>query len=101
MQIAQLGSWELYADGKFIVSTELRQLYHFPLEGDILIDEFFNNIHTDDVAIVKEKIALSQHRLQLEEVDFNYYPGSIEYSESKEKMISNYKELHNWYITRK
>lgn len=39
--------------------------------------------------------------LQLEEVDFNYYPGSIEYSESKEKMISNYKELHNWYITRK
>ncbi len=77
MQIAQLGSWELYADGKFILSTELRQLYHFPLEGDILIDEFFNNIHTQDVDIVKEKIALSQNSLQLEEVEYRYYINGV------------------------
>lgn len=39
--------------------------------------------------------------LQLEEVDFDYSLGIPEYDEAKEKMISNYKELHDWYMTRK
>lgn len=73
MQIARLGSWELDADGRFTISAELRQLYQFPLEGDISIDEVYINIHTDDVESVKEKIALGKSTLQREEVEYRYF----------------------------
>lgn len=73
MQIARLGSWELDADGRFTISVELRQLYQFPLEGDISIDEVYRNIHTDDVESVKEKIALGKSTLQREEVEYRYF----------------------------
>lgn len=73
MQIARLGSWELDADGRFTISAELRQLYQFPLEGDISIDEVYINIHTDDVERVKEKITLGKSTLQREEVEYRYF----------------------------
>ena len=73
MQIARLGSWELDADGRFTISAELRQLYQFPLEGDISIEEVYRNIHTDDVESVKEKIALGKSTLQREEVEYRYF----------------------------
>lgn len=73
MQIARLGSWELDADGRFTISAELRQLYQFPLEGDISIDEVYKNIHTDDVESVKEKITLGKSTLQREEVEYRYF----------------------------
>ena len=73
MQIARLGSWELDADGRFTISAELRQLYQFPLEGDISIDEVYKNIHTDDVERVKEKITLGKSTLQREEVEYRYF----------------------------
>ena len=73
MQIARLGSWELDADGRFTISAELRQLYQFPLEGDISIDEVYLNIHTDDVESVKEKITLGKSTLQREEVEYRYF----------------------------
>ena len=73
MQIARLGSWELDADGRFTISAELRQLYQFPLEGDISIDEVYINIHKDDVESVKEKIALGKSTLQREEVEYRYF----------------------------
>lgn len=73
MQIARLGSWELDADGRFTISAELRQLYQFPLEGDISIEEVYKNIHTDDVESVKEKIALGKSTLQREEVEYRYF----------------------------
>ena len=73
MQIARLGSWELDADGRFTISAELRQLYQFPLEGDISIDEVYLNIHTDDVERVKEKITLGKSTLQREEVEYRYF----------------------------
>lgn len=73
MQIARLGSWELDADGKFTISVELRQLYQFPLEGDISIEEVYKNIHTDDIESVKEKIALGKSTLQREEVEYRYF----------------------------
>ena len=73
MQIARLGSWELDADGRFTISVELRQLYQFPLEGDISIEEVYKNIHTDDVESVKEKIALGKSTLQREEVEYRYF----------------------------
>ena len=73
MQIARLGSWELDADGRFTISAELRQLYQFPLEGDISIDEVYINIHTDDVESIKEKIALGKSTLQREEVEYRYF----------------------------
>ena len=73
LQIARLGSWELDADGRFTISAELRQLYQFPLEGDISIDEVYINIHRDDVESVKEKIALGKSTLQREEVEYRYF----------------------------
>jgi len=73
MQIARLGSWELDAYGRFTISAELRQLYQFPLEGDISIDEVYINIHKDDVESVKEKIALGKSTLQREEVEYRYF----------------------------
>ena len=73
MQIARLGSWELDADGRFTISAELRQLYQFPLEGDISIEEVYKNIHTDDVESVKEKIAIGKSTLQREEVEYRYF----------------------------
>ena len=73
MQIARLGSWELDADGRFTISAELRQLYQFPLEGDISIDAVYKNIHTDDVESVKEKITLGKSTLQREEVEYRYF----------------------------
>lgn len=84
MQIARLGSWELDTTGKFTISAELKQLYQFPLDSDISIDDVYNNIHTDDVETVKEKSILSRNSLQQVEVEYRYFiHGELHY------MISN------------
>lgn len=59
-----------------------------------------HNVMFEDFINVKDSKGFCR-LFQLEEVDFDYAPGIQEYSETKEKMISNYKELHDWYMTRK
>jgi PAS domain S-box-containing protein len=72
MQIARLGSWELDLDGTLTISKELRQLYNLPLQGYISTEEVFENIHKDDLAYVKERMALARTTLQEVEVEYRY-----------------------------
>ncbi len=84
MQIARIGSWELDAEDVLTISTELRALYNLPLEGFISNEEISKNIHLDDLANLKERMALSRTTFQKVEIEYRYIIEGREYY-----MISN------------
>lgn len=50
IEIAQVGAWEVDTVNKGLyISKELRTIYHMPLDGEITLDDIFNNIHPDDM----------------------------------------------------
>ncbi|MEJ7587235.1 MAG: PAS domain S-box protein [Ferruginibacter sp.] len=80
MQIARLGSWEVDSNGKLTISTELRNLYKLPLEGDITVEEIFENIHPDDLEKVRETQTLGRNFREKQELEFRYIiEGAIHY----------------------
>ncbi len=90
MQIARLGSWELDAKGIFTASKELRQLYNLPLDGDISTEDIFKNIDSDDLACVKEKLALASFTRQNAEVEYRYLiNGQVHYMISNNNPVLN------------
>ena len=72
MQVAQLGAWEIATDNTLYLSKELRKIYHFPLDGDISLEELFNKMHPDDVKFMRESMHLVDGARELAGVEFRF-----------------------------
>ena len=83
MEIAMLGSWAIDKDGVLTVSEELRKIYHLPLQGQITLLEVYNNIPSDDIEIIEERLSTTRSTFQQNDFEFRYFiDGKVHYMTS-------------------
>ena len=83
MQVAQIGAWEITTDSTLYLSKELRKIYHFPLNGDISLEELFSKMHPDDVSFMRNRMHLVSGAQELAEVEFRFIiDGKLRYMTS-------------------
>jgi len=90
MQIASIGSWEKDLEDNYSISTELRQLYKLPLDGEITNEDVFKNVHPDDVEYVKEGMEKTRKTLQRTQMEYRYLiENKVHYMVSNSNPIIN------------
>lgn len=72
LQITQLGAWEIDGDNNLYLSKELRNIYHFPLEGNVSLEELFSKMHPEDVGNMKKCMKLTVGGQEFEEVEYRF-----------------------------
>ncbi len=83
MQVAQIGAWEITTNNTLYLSKELRKIYHFPLTGDIALEELFSKMHPDDVNFMRDSMHLIGVSQELAEVEFRLIiDGKVQYMTS-------------------
>ena len=83
MQVAQLGAWEISTDNTLYLSKELRKIYHFPVNGDIFLEDLFSKMHPEDVSFMRDSMHLIDGPKELAEVEFRFLiDGKVRYMAS-------------------
>lgn len=73
MQIARFGTWEIdRIANKFYLSAELRNICNFSETGDISIEQYFKNMHPDDVDAVRKMIYFDNLPMQKMEAEYRF-----------------------------
>jgi PAS domain S-box-containing protein len=96
MQNAQLGSWEISAEGQLTVSAELRLIYKLPMEGNIRVDDIYSKMPEQSIEIITATMLKCKATLQNVEIEYRMtLEGKEHYMISNINPIVNSEGMYN------